>query len=167
MLVANIDHKFIYDINLILYLLIWLIWFYFHISKLCSTAATQLNVLSRLKKYMGKKWWKLQGLGSLSKSKRKIKKTYPREYSYIFQKKKKKSYPKDFLYSRIEPNLVYYTNSHEKFLILSRKTPEAYLNKISYKMRWLLIKPRIKHFSKPRMNTGLVCLTNFLNSSVK
>ena len=39
LLAVNIDHKLRFD---------------FHISKLCSKAAVQLNNLSRLKKYMGK-----------------------------------------------------------------------------------------------------------------
>ena len=133
MLVANIDHKFIYDINLILYLLIWLIWFYFHISKLCSTAATQLNVLSRLKKYMGKKWWKLQGLGSLSKSKRKIKKTYPREYSYIFQKKKKNHTLKISYIPELSPIWSITQTLMKNFLYFLEKPPKLIWTKFLIK----------------------------------
>ena len=55
-------------------------------------------------------------LGHFSNPKLKLKKLYPNKVSYILRKK---LYPKTFLYSRMEPDLVYYLKSSKKILMLS------------------------------------------------
>lgn len=119
-------------------------------------------------------------LGHFSNPKRKLKKLYPNKVSYILRKK---LYPKTFLYSRMEPDLVYYLKSSKKILMLTWKIStfiwknflklrngcwqRVRIKKILYTPGWLLTIRRMKKFSLTGMTSDLIYLANSLKPRVK